>query len=257
MEPEILSAEEVKETRAVAVVLTEALAITVEDQATMQVANNFFLRLRMAKKKIESVFEPHIERAKAAKNAAEAMRKGIVEEMERALVPINEAERVVKKEIQLYLDVQRELREKEEARMREQARKDEENRRLALAVEAEAAGQSKLAEAVLDRPMVPLRPSFFRRRRPRSRGRRWSLPGSTRSSTSARWSRHVSPGGSRWRRSSRTRRSSGRPSGRSSPDSTGMESGCRKCRISVPRGGRRWAKPDGSSGCSYRSRWDS
>lgn len=155
MEPEILSAEEVKETRAVAVVLTEALAITVEDQATMQVANNFFLRLRMAKKKIESVFEPHIERAKAAKNAAEAMRKGIVEEMERALVPINEAERVVKKEIQLYLDVQRELREKEEARMREQARKDEENRRLALAVEAEAAGQSKLAEAVLDRPMAP------------------------------------------------------------------------------------------------------
>jgi hypothetical protein len=155
VEPEILSAEEKQETTAVAVVLTEAQAIVVEDQETMGKANDFFLRLREARKKIEAVFAPHIERAKAAKNAAEAMRKGIVEEQERALSPILQAEGIVKKEIQLYLEVQREIREKQERAAREQARKDEENRRLALAVEAEAAGQSKLAEAVLERPMVP------------------------------------------------------------------------------------------------------
>jgi len=155
VEPEILSAEEKQETTAVAVVLIEAQAIVVEDQGSMGKANEFFLKLRAAKKKIEAVFEPHIKRAKDAKKAATATLKGLEEEQERALIPINEAEKFVNKEISLYVQVQREIREKNERAAREQARKDEENRRLALAVEAENAGQTKLAEAVLERPTAP------------------------------------------------------------------------------------------------------
>ena len=142
---------EKEEAQSLALALPDnARSIQVSDYATKEAANAFFLQCREARKRIAAVFDPHIDRAKAAKMAADATRAGLVAEKTAAEAPIVEAEGIVNREIMRF-DAEDKKRRDEELRIAtEKQRKENEEAALRAAVEAEAAGEKEEADAILE-----------------------------------------------------------------------------------------------------------
>ena len=126
-----------------------ARSIVVSDYATKEAANAFFLKCREARKRIAAVFDPHIDRAKAAKMAADATRAGLVAEKTAAEAPIVEAEGIVNREIMRFDAEDRKRREEEQRIAEAKARKEAEEKALAEAAAAEAAGDREEAEEII------------------------------------------------------------------------------------------------------------
>ena len=142
---------EKEEAQSLALALPDnARSIQVSDYATKEAANAFFLQCREARKRIAAVFDPHIDRAKAAKMAADATRAGLVAEKTAAEAPIVEAEGIVNREIMRF-DAEDKKRRDEELRIAtEKQRKENEEAALRAAEEAEAAGDREEADAILE-----------------------------------------------------------------------------------------------------------
>jgi hypothetical protein len=131
-----------------------ARSIVVSDYATKEAANAFFLKCREARKRIAAVFDPHIDRAKAAKMAADATRAGLVAEKTAAEAPIVEAEGIVNREIMRFDAEDRKRREEEQRIAAAKARKEAEEAALRAAAEAEAAGDREEAAAIIQEAIV-------------------------------------------------------------------------------------------------------
>ena len=146
---------EEQEVRSVALALPDnARSIKVIDYATKEAANAFFLKCREARKRIAAVFDPHIDRAKAAKMAADATRAGLVAEKTAAEAPIVEAEGIVNREIMRF-DAEDRRRRDEERRIAEaKARKEAEEAALRAAAAAEAAGEREEASAIIQEAII-------------------------------------------------------------------------------------------------------
>lgn len=143
------------EVRSVALALPDhARAVKVTDYATKEAANAFFLKCRDARKRIAAVFDPHIDRAKAAKMAADATRAGLVAEKTAAEAPIVEAEGIVNREIMRFDAEDRKRREEEQRVAEAKARKEAEEAALRAAAEAEAAGEQEEASAIIQEAIV-------------------------------------------------------------------------------------------------------
>jgi hypothetical protein len=141
---------EEQEVKSVALALPDnARSIRVMDYATKETANAFFLKCREARKRIAAVFDPHIDRAKAAKMAADATRAGLVAEKTAAEAPIVEAEGIVNREIMRFDAEDRKRREEEQRIAEAKARKEAEEKALAEAAEAEASGDREEAEEII------------------------------------------------------------------------------------------------------------
>jgi hypothetical protein len=141
---------EEQEVKSVALALPDnARSIKVMDYATKEAANAFFLKCREARKRIAAVFDPHIDRAKAAKMAADATRAGLVAEKTAAEAPIVEAEGIVNREIMRFDAEDRKRREEEQRIAEAKARKEAEEKALAEAAEAEASGDREEAEEII------------------------------------------------------------------------------------------------------------
>jgi hypothetical protein len=144
-----------EEAQSLALVLPgDARAIVVSDYATKEAANAFFLKCREARKRIAAVFDPHIDRAKAAKMAADATRAGLVAEKTAAEAPIVEAEGIVNREIMRFDAEDRKHREEEQRIAEAKARKEAEEAALRAAAEAEAAGEKEEAAAIIQEAIV-------------------------------------------------------------------------------------------------------
>jgi len=142
---------EKEEAKTVALVLpSDARAIKVQDYATREAANAFFLKCRDARKKIAAVFDPHIERAKEAKKKADEVRAALVKEKEQAEAPIVEAEGIVNREILRFDDEDRKRREKEQREAEEKAHREAEEAALRAAAAAEQAGDKEEAAAIIE-----------------------------------------------------------------------------------------------------------
>jgi hypothetical protein len=131
-----------------------ARSIVVSDYATKEAANAFFLKCREARKRIAAVFDPHIDRAKAAKMAADATRAGLVAEKTAAEAPIVEAGGIVNREIMRFDAEDRKRREEERRVAEAKARKEAEEAALRAAAEAEAAGEKEEAAAIIQEAIV-------------------------------------------------------------------------------------------------------
>lgn len=141
---------EKEEAQSLALALPDnARSIKVSDYATKEAANAFFLKCREARKRIAAVFDPHIDRAKAAKMAADATRAGLVAEKTAAEAPIVEAEGIVNREIMRFDAEDRKRREEEQREAEAKARKEAEESALRAAAEAEAAGEKEEAAAII------------------------------------------------------------------------------------------------------------
>ena len=149
------------EARSVAIVLPDmARAIKVVDHLSRTRANDFFLKCREAKKKIGEIYDPHIERAKAAKKAADETRAGLVKEKDIAEAPIIEAEKIAKKEILRFDDEEDKRREDERRYAEAKARAEAEENALREAEDALAAGDEEGANAIIEEAIESPRPIF-------------------------------------------------------------------------------------------------
>lgn len=128
-----------------ALIVAQAKALRVTDQASLDAANDFLRRDKACQKEVLGVFGKNKRMAYEAYKAAD-------QTLKRMLEPLEEGERIVKKEIGSYLDEQARIRMEAERKAREEARKAEEDRRLREAVEAEAEGDTEAAEAILNDP---------------------------------------------------------------------------------------------------------
>jgi hypothetical protein len=151
----VIDITEEAEVKSVALALPDnARSIKVSDYATKEAANTFFLQCREARKRIAAVFDPHIDRAKAAKMAADATRAGLVAEKTAAEAPIVEAEGIVNREIMRFDAEDRKRREEEQRVAEAKARKEAEEAALRAAAEAEAAGEKEEAAAIIQEAIV-------------------------------------------------------------------------------------------------------
>lgn len=139
--------DEVQEEQAQALTFVEqGKALKVVDAETYTIAGTWLVDIKKRMKTIDDKLVPK-------KDAAHKLWKSIVALIDELKAPYLELEAHFKRQIAAYNAEQERIRREEEARLREIARKAEEERRLAEALEAEAAGQSEEAAAILDEPV--------------------------------------------------------------------------------------------------------
>jgi len=102
--------------------------------------------IKALERRIKDFFAPH-------KTAAQAAHKGLVEAEKRELAPLLEAESAIKRAIVAYETEQERLRRQRAAELAVEARRIEEEERLREATALEAAGETALAERVLEAPI--------------------------------------------------------------------------------------------------------
>jgi len=130
----------------------EARAFVVEDEEGKVRANRFYLQCREARKRIDDFYDPKITKAQGVKRMAEEARAALVREKEHVVSPIKDAEAIIGKALQVYVDAQEEIARirREEAEKEEKKRREEEA--LAAAVKAEEIGLPEMAERILEEP---------------------------------------------------------------------------------------------------------
>lgn len=126
-----------------AVVEAETLAITNDD--TYRAASAFLLNVKELGREIVGFFAP-------LKSDAHALHAKLCAAEKAKLEPLQKIEAAIKGRMLAFDREQERIRREEEERRRAEARKLEEEARLAEAVELEQAGESELAERVLEAP---------------------------------------------------------------------------------------------------------
>lgn len=123
-------------TRQVETFPAQAQGLLVVDEPTFVRAGELLLTIKGLRKAIEETFGPIVAKAHATWKEAIAQRKKHDE-------PLDQAERVVKGQLADYHDAQERIRRAEEQRLRDEAA-------LLEAAEAEAAGDTELAQDILE-----------------------------------------------------------------------------------------------------------
>lgn len=127
-----------------------ARALRIADAASYAGACEFLKGIKALRAEIADTFEPHIKRAHESHRA-------LLKEKADAEAPLAEAERIAKSALVTYEGEQARVQRAEAARLQAELRRQEEDRRLAEAVELEAAGDSAEAEALIAAPVdVPV-----------------------------------------------------------------------------------------------------
>lgn len=130
-----------------AVAQAERLEVTTDQQ--YETVASFLKGLKAIRNEIARTFDPIARKLHAA-------HKEVVAQKKRHSAPVEQAERIVKGKIGVYLTEKERLRRQEEEKLRELARKQEEERRLAEAEALEKEGKNEEAEAIIDEPVETL-----------------------------------------------------------------------------------------------------
>lgn len=125
----------------------QARALRISDSGSYALACDFLKNVKALRTEIADTFEPHIKRAHEA-------HKALLKEKNDAEAPLAEAERIVKAALVVYDQEQERIRRAEAARLQEELRQQETERRLAEAVELEAAGETAEADALIAEPIT-------------------------------------------------------------------------------------------------------
>ncbi len=140
--------KETEEVRSEALALPDqARLLKVEDSATLQKGNEFFLACYAMEKKIEKTFEPICKAAHQAHRAATKAKSD-------ALAPVTLAKNIVRSEIENYREAQEDIRLARERIAQEEERRKAETRRIEEAAALEAQGHVELAEQMLEAPII-------------------------------------------------------------------------------------------------------
>lgn len=120
----------------------QARSLLVKDDDSYRVGAELLSRVKAFKEEASKSFDPIIKKAHDSHKEALAQKKKII-------APIEEAERIVKNSMALYLAAIEKKKREEERVLRERALREEEERRLQDAILAEAEGDSEQAEEIL------------------------------------------------------------------------------------------------------------
>ena len=112
-------------------------ALTITDRASCIHAAEYLRSVKILRGQVQAWFEPHIERAKDTKRAAEAQRKALADECDRMAAPLVERERALKGALLAFEAAQERARLDEEARLQAEAQAHAETITLAAAAELE------------------------------------------------------------------------------------------------------------------------
>lgn len=150
---EVVAAEEKGKLVRMAMTLPEkARTFRVEDEEGKNAANAFYLECREARQRINGHYDPKIKNAQEVKRVADEARAALVREKETVTSPIKQAEEIIGKAIQGYVDAQEEIakaRREEDERIEKQRRVDD---ALHAAVQAEDMGLPEMADRILEEP---------------------------------------------------------------------------------------------------------
>jgi len=128
-----------------------ANALEIETADDHRVASERLREVKKLRRAIIDAFEPHLERMREIKRQADAARRAIEAERDKALGPIGRIEAVVGDRIVAWEQEQERRRREELARLVEERRKREEEERLRLAEQAKLSGADEgTVNAILD-----------------------------------------------------------------------------------------------------------
>lgn len=142
----------------------QAKAVVITNTETYEKAGIFFKEIKGMMKEVADTFDPIIEKAHSAHKEALAKKA-------KYYAPLDKASKDVKRLMSDYDMEEERKRRLEEDRLRkiaedaekarlEQERKEAEERQLQEAIAAEAAGDTKVAEAILEAPVYVPEPEF-------------------------------------------------------------------------------------------------
>lgn len=137
--------ERALETKAIDVA-TQAKTLVIRDPLTFQKAGDFLRVVKSMASEITTFWDPLKKKAFEAHRSLTAAEKG-------QLAPLVEAETYLKRGMAVYQEQEEKRRREEERRLQEEARKKAEEDRLALAIEAEQAGDKLSAEELIAAPV--------------------------------------------------------------------------------------------------------
>jgi len=129
-----------------------AQTIEVTDKTSMQFAEDFACDCRMLEKQIDERFEP-------AKKATHAAHKAVTDLISSLKKGVEKARGIVEPKIFTFRQAeQKRIAEENEKRRKEQQEKDDADK-LARAAEAEAKGDTAMADRIIEEPSAPLPPA--------------------------------------------------------------------------------------------------
>ena len=127
-------------------VLDQSMLLRIFDTVSVSRATHFLKDIKSVQDEINEAFDPIIQaQHQAHKKSLETKRK--------YSLPLLKAEGIVKEKIKDYHLEQERIRREEEARLYREAKKAEEERLLQMAMQAEKAGDTEEAEAILKNPV--------------------------------------------------------------------------------------------------------
>ena len=121
----------------------KAKAIIIASNDDFQEADAFCASLKALEKEVDEGYDDHIKAAHKAHN-------DLVAKKAQYAAPIQEARKIIKDKLYSWERAQEEIRVREEERQRIEAKKKADDEALKLAQEAEAKGETGIAEAILD-----------------------------------------------------------------------------------------------------------
>lgn len=105
-----------------------AQALMIESEDVLEEALTFIRDMKSLRKEIQSTFKPIIDKAKAAKAAADATRKEAVDQEARHLAPVDEAMKIINVKINTWDEKQRQIAEAEAQKERDRIARESEKR---------------------------------------------------------------------------------------------------------------------------------
>lgn len=142
-----VSVQETQEVVSKALALPDqARAMKVEDSESFAKANQFFVMAHSLEKEITKTFSK-------IKKATHDAWKTVTKEESDAMAPVSLAKAIVKKEIEQYAEIQREITQARERVAQEEERRKAETRQVERAAALEQQGHAALAEQVLAAPI--------------------------------------------------------------------------------------------------------
>jgi len=126
----------------------QAKALTIVDAPSYEMAGGVLVQIKSLRAEVATVFDPIIDKAYEAHKTAIAQRK-------RVETPLIQAENYLKPLMAEYMTSQEKKRREEEAKAQDALRKKAEDEQLEKARQAEARGDHRKAEAILNQPVIP------------------------------------------------------------------------------------------------------
>jgi hypothetical protein len=134
--------------------IVEAQNHKIVDVASYRQAGEIFRGIKARRAAVRDLFEPLLDGAKNAKNAAEANRKAVKATWDEWEAPLVSAQRIIESGMLAWEDEQRNIAAQRQREADEKARKAEEDRRLAEAEQLVSEGKEEEAEQLLDEDIV-------------------------------------------------------------------------------------------------------